>query len=197
MYLYCCAAFQETFVLYDPAAADAHPDGIFEAPSFPTDELQYFFRHLSPLQQLAREHIAYNGAMNFTHTAGGFGHALPLQPPAFRLPAQHELAETDTDGDGVADDVAFSCTVPVVVYSSWSMNILEFEKTVPAALADMQKELHLMDDRVAIALAVPEKLPLESFNRFLLQPFTQSVPRTCASHCHPISTGAPAEPLWL
>ena len=97
MYLYCCAAFQETFVLYDPAAADAHPDGIFEAPSFPTDELQYFFRHLSPLQQLAREHIAYNGAMNFTHTAGDSAtRCHSSRPPSASLPSTSSPKRTPT-----------------------------------------------------------------------------------------------------
>ncbi len=118
------------------------------------------------------------------------GHAVTLPPLDFRYAAEHEL---ETDGAGPD----FSCAeTPVIIYGAWTMNLAEYFRcgvcavararaagadalpasgalpsSVPLTLHTLkEKGAHL--DAATLVQFVPEKLPLEGFNRWMLQPFS-------------------------
>ena len=124
---------------------------------------------------------------NFTHGSTVLGHAVTLPPLDFRFAAEHEL---ETDGQGPV----FACEQPVVLYAPWSMNLAEYIRCVAAARGGAARRgLRVLCRRSSVPLTlyklaekgvhidqvvqfVPEKLPLESFNRWILQAFAKQPP---------------------
>ena len=169
---------QEQFILYDAAAAESHADGS-GLPLLNVTDLVYYFRHASPL---VIEERAGNVPRSQHRSEAVLGHQIPFPPLQIRLAASHELA--------AAAPTFSTCAVPVVLFASHTMNLGEYTSSVPGLIARLQR-LSALSPGVQLALAVPQKLPLEPFNAFLTQPFSRYAPVTL-SQLSQRSEGSPA-----
>ena len=132
---------------------------------------------MSPLDSERKAHLHDHADLvphaNFSHGSTVLGHSLSLSAPQFRYAASGEL-ETDTSGPDCEE-----CVLPIIIYAAWSMNLAEFFKGVPTALNRLQSA-GALDSSASLVQFVPEKLPMEGFNRWILQAFSQHAPASLA-----------------
>lgn len=151
---------QETFIMFDPDGADAHPDGANAFPSFDITDVPYWYRHASPEHV---ERLTHATPHPHDHPSTVLGHQINFPPLAARFAATHEL-----DADPTFDE----CTLPVVVFTPWAMNYAESMVRVPTLMTELKEAL----DGASLSLATPLKLPLDAFNEVQLAPFSARKP---------------------
>lgn len=157
---------------------------------FPTDDfdvtdLRYWFRHSSsvgmrdvigsaaPANADANANANANStaAPGANHTAGGeeiiLGHELRFQPIVSRFAAAHEI-----DKDPEFEE----CETPVILYSTWTMNMAESLASLPPMVWVLNNTGAFRTRNVRFALPTPQKLPLESFNEWTIQPYSDHKP---------------------
>jgi hypothetical protein len=149
---------QETFVLFDADAADAHPDGAGASPfaEFDVTTVPFWFRHASPERM---DRLVHDSPHPHEHPSSVLGHQINFPSISSRFASSREID---------AAPVFQSCSVPVVVYTPWVMNYAEAFIRAPTLL-------HALGDAwngTQVAYATPLKLPIDDFMAFITSPFS-------------------------
>jgi hypothetical protein len=149
---------QETVIVFDADAADAHPDGVDAGPlsGFDVTDVAWWYRHAGPAHV---DEVLHAPPHPHNHSSTVLGHQINYPPIAARYAAPHEF-----DASPVFNDV----TTPVVVYSPWLMNLAETAIRVPTLLMKLEDAW----TGARVAAATPLKLPIDSFVKSFIAPFT-------------------------
>lgn len=99
------------------------------------------------------------------------GHEIALQKIVSRFAAPHEI-----DKDPEFEE----CEMPVVIYSGWTMNVGETMALIPPMVYNLHSHGAFRNRNVRFAIPTPQKLPLESFNEWTIQPYSDHKPVTFA-----------------
>lgn len=149
---------QETVIVFDADAADAHPDGVDAGPlsGFDVTDVAWWYRHAGPAHV---DEMLHAPPHPHNHSSTVLGHQINYPPIAARYAAPHEFDASPTFNDA---------TIPVVVYSPWLMNLAETAIRVPTLLMKLEDAWA----GARVAAATPLKLPIDSFVKSFIAPFT-------------------------
>lgn len=155
-----------------PPLPHGPPSAQFPTDDFDVTDLKYWFRqaqggHLAPLlnTEAAR-------ANNLTAQQAGdgelvLGHELAIPKIVSRFAASHEI-----DKDPEFEE----CETPVVIYSGWTMNVGETMALIPPMVFNLHSHGAFRNRNVRFAIPTPQKLPLEPFNEWTIQPYSDHKP---------------------
>jgi hypothetical protein len=157
---------QETIVLFDADAVDAHPDGQTDPLSgFDVTSVPYWYRHASPDRVDALVHASPHP---HNHPSSVLGHQVNFPPVSSRYAAQHELDAAPPSFD--------ACRLPVVLFTPWAMNFAESFIRVPTLLSKLSDAW----SGAVATVATPLKLPADPFFGFYSAPFSEGRPTSFA-----------------
>ena len=159
---------QETFVVFAPEDADAHPDGTSSsltdaAKAFDVTDVAAWFRHASPQKMEEMAHVAHHP---HEHGSAVLGHQIAHTPLQVRYAAAHE-ADAAPEFD--------ACVTPVVTWSTWVFNLGETFLRLPTNVRRLQ-EAGAFTHPWYVPVT-PLKLPLEGFHEWMLSPFSKNTSR--------------------
>jgi hypothetical protein len=157
---------QETFIVFAPEDADAHPDGASvteAAKAFDVTDVAAWFRHASPQQMEDLAHLPHHP---HEHGSAVLGHQIAHNPLQLRYAASHEV-----DAAPVFD----TCVTPVVTWSTWVFNLAETFLRLPTNVLRLNQTGAV--SHPWFVPVTPLKLPLEGFHEWMLTPFSKNTSR--------------------
>jgi hypothetical protein len=156
--------YQEELIVHDVELIDAFDNSETATFNLPdVSKLQYWYRHITSGSEAHKMHMQ-TASLHHEHSVEG--HVVRFDPLRARFPYAHELLPDHTNFT--------ACTLPVIVFSDWSMNFLEFLKNVVVNFETMLSSGET-DTAISVYLATPHKLPIDEFNRNLMKPYAREV----------------------